>query len=209
MLPSEAAATLGDLATGFGRVAPLMVDIGGGTGEASLAWAADHPDHDVLAVEVHRPGLARLVSALEAGGPPNVRVVEVDATALLAAWPVGSIAQVRVLFPDPWPKRRHVGRRLVEPDFVRRVADLLRFEGVLHLATDWRDYADQMRASLATEVRLRPQVTGSTEEPSTGTLGRGPVPWRSDRPDRPVTAYERRGIAAGRSITDLVAQRTG
>ncbi len=209
LLRPEAAATPADLASGFGRVAPLMVDIGGGTGEASLAWAVDHPDHDLLAVEVHRPGLARLVSALEAGGPPNVRMVEIDAIALIAAWPPGSVAQVRALFPDPWPKRRHIGRRLVEPGFVRRVADLLRPGGVLHLATDWPDYADQMRASVATEARLRPQVARSTEERSTGSLGREPVPWRSDRPDRPVTTYERRGIAAGRSIDDLVVHRTG
>lgn len=209
MLPAEAAANPGDLASGFGRVAPLMVDIGSGTGEASLAWAIDRPDHDVLAVEVHRPGLVRLVTALEAGGPPNVRAVEIDATALLAAWPAGSIAQVRVLFPDPWPKRRHVGRRLVEPGFVRRMADLLRPGGVLHLATDWPDYADQMRASVATDTRLRPRVGGPREERSTGSVADGPAAWWSDRPDRPVTAYERRGIVAGRQITDLVVHRTG
>lgn len=207
ILDVEAVAATGGLATAFGRAAPIMVDIGGGTGEATLAWALDHPDRNVLAVEVHRPGLVRLLRALDAGGPPNVRGSEADATTLLGTLPAGSIAQVRVLFPDPWPKRRHVGRRLVEPGFVRRAADLLEPGGVLHLATDWPDYADQMRASVATDPRLRPDLDGiDGAGPVLPGTGR-PVRWWSHRPDRPVTVYEQRGLDAGRPIKDLIARR--
>ncbi len=228
----EDAADLDALADAFGRRAPLLVDLGGGTGEATRAWARAHPDHDVVAIELHRPGIVRLVRDLDDEGPANVRVVEADGTALLAGWVPGRVAGLRALFPDPWPKRRHVGRRLVEPGFVRLAADLLDPGAALHLATDWLDYADHMRAALATEPRLVPQVdavdpadpadlpdpagpTGPTARSSTSGLvdprpeGR-PVPgprWRSARPERPVTAYEQRGLDVGRTITDLVAHR--
>jgi tRNA (guanine-N7-)-methyltransferase len=188
----------------FGRSAPRLLDVGVGTGTATRAWALAHPGHDVVAVELHRPGIARLLSDLEAHGPSTVRVVEADITALLADAVPGCFTAVRVLFPDPWPKRRHVDRRLVEPGFVHRVVDLLPPGGTVHLATDWDDYAEAMRAALATDDRLVPRVEDA------GTDGDGGGGWRSARPPRPVTVYEQRGIDAGRTIVDLVAHvRTG
>ncbi len=142
----------------------------------------------MLAIELHRPGLAALLQALEAEGPPNVRVAEADALAVLDALEPGSVQHIRVLFPDPWPKRRHVARRIVDRTFVGCCAALLEVGGELHLATDWADYADHMRSMVATESRLAPVADAG-------------------RPDRPITAYERRGLAAGRSITDLVYRR--
>jgi tRNA (guanine-N7-)-methyltransferase len=121
-----------------------------------------------------------------------------DACLVLAALDPESVAHLRVLFPDPWPKRRHVERRLIDRAFVRAAAAAIAPGGVLHLATDWTDYADQMRSLAATDVRLLPQ-------PVRGTAATGS--WRSPRPDRPVTAYERRGLTAGRTITDLIWQR--
>lgn len=188
MLDDAGAITEAGLQAAFGRRAPRLLDIGAGTGEATRHWATAHPDRDVVAVELHRPGLVRLISDLDRQGPANVRTLEADALALLDAIEPGTFGDVRVLFPDPWPKRRHVGRRMVDPAFVRRVADLLPPGGTLHVATDWPDYADQMRACLRTDARFSPAVEG--------------------RPDRPVTAYERRGLDAGRTIVDLVVHRT-
>lgn len=190
----------------FARAAPRLLDVGVGTGEATLHWAASHPDHDVIAVELHRPGLARLLQRLAADGPTNVRVLEADVTTVIAdladlaelassaalgtgARPADPVVHaVRVLFPDPWPKRRHRHRRLVDRSFVSAVADLLPPGGWLHLATDWDDYALQMRGVLRHEPRLVVDLDGG-------------------RPERPVTTYEGRGLAAGRHITDLVAHR--
>ena len=212
MLSPADAADPGALARAFGRRAPRLLDIGAGNGEAARAWAGDHLDHDVVAVDLHRPGLARLVRDLHDAGPATVRAVEADALALLEATPPGTFAAIRVLFPDPWPKRRHVGRRLVDPAFVRLAADHLPVGGTLHLATDWDDYAQQMRASVATDARLRPQVDVVDPEPEPERSAPAPGAtagprWRTDRPARPVTAYEQRGLDAGRPITDLVAVR--
>ncbi|MGN6695596.1 MAG: tRNA (guanosine(46)-N7)-methyltransferase TrmB [Aquihabitans sp.] len=173
-----------------GRPGPLLVDIGVGSGEATRAWAASAPEARVLAIELHRPGLAKLLTALDAEGPANVRVVEADALELLAHLDDASVAGIRVLFPDPWPKRRHVERRMVDRAFVGLAARVLEPGGTLHLATDWADYADHMRSMVATDPRFELQE------------GAG-------RPDRPVTAYEQRGLDVGRRITDLVYRFAG
>jgi tRNA (guanine-N7-)-methyltransferase len=163
---------------------PLLVDLGVGNGAATRAWAESHPDAQVLAVELHRPGLAKLVAALDADGPPNVLVLEADALAVLAELDPGSVDAVRVLFPDPWPKRRHLERRLVDGAFVARIAELLVPGGRFEVATDWEDYADHVREVTAAEPRLQPAHP-------------------AQRPPRPVTAYEQRGVDAGRRVTDL------
>ncbi len=180
------------------RSGPVRLDIGVGNGEATRAWAADDSGSLVVAFEVYRPGLATLLLALDSHGPPNVRVAQVDALEVLPQLTPGSITALRVLFPDPWPKRRHVSRRLVDGSFASAAAAALAPGGTLHLATDWTDYAHQMRAAAATDPRLLPRPRAG--DPACGA-------WRSDRPDRPVTAYERRGTAAGRTITDLLWER--
>lgn len=195
--------TPGGFAATFGRAAPRLLDIGVGTGEATVAWAREHPERDVFAVEVHQPGLLRLLRTVEAEGLANLRAVEDDATAVVARTEPGSFDDIRILFPDPWPKRRHVRRRLVDPPFVHAATELLALGGRLHLATDWADYADQMRQSLTTDRRLTVE-TDRRHRLTEGEPERDPATW----PHRPVTAYERRGGAAGRTITDLVARRT-
>ncbi len=181
----------------FGRRAPRLLDIGVGNGLATVAWARSNPGHDVLAVELHQPGLVRLLRDLDAGAATNVRAIEADVTVVIDALEPDTFDQVRVLFPDPWPKRRHRDRRLVEPRFVRKVADLLVVGGTFHMATDHADYADQARGAIDSEGRFSPHPDGPECGPT----------WRSARPERPVTAYEGRGLAEGRTITDLVALR--
>ncbi|MCB0977564.1 MAG: tRNA (guanosine(46)-N7)-methyltransferase TrmB [Acidimicrobiales bacterium] len=194
----------------FERTAPLMLDVGVGNGLATRAWAAEHPDRDVVAVELHRPGISRLIKDLDENGPGNVRVVDGDVTTLIDDLGPSTLAEVRILFPDPWPKRRHHKRRLVDPTFVGAVTDRLTVGGHLHLATDWLDYADAMRSALDTEPRLE-TVVDHDDGPAVDAEGRAlemPTRWRTNRPSRPVTAYEQRGIDAGRTITDLLTRRT-
>jgi tRNA (guanine-N7-)-methyltransferase len=172
----------------FGREAPLVLEIGSGMGEATAAMAAADPDRDVLAVDVHTPGIANLLRLVEEAGLRNVRVLEGDARALLRdRLAPGALDEVRVFFPDPWPKARHAKRRLVSPAFAGLVAARLRPDGRLHVATDWASYA----AHTSRVLHAHP----SFDVVST------------DRGDRPVTRFERRGVSAGRPAHDLVARR--
>ena len=173
----------------FGREAPLIIEIGSGVGEATGVLAAARPDHNVLALEVWRPGVAAGLAEVAAAGADNVRFCSVDAVWLIGELVgEGELAELWSFFPDPWPKKRHHKRRLVIPAFAATAARRLRPGGVWRLATDWAEYADQMRAVLDAE----PLLEG------------GPVErWA----ERPVTKFERKGIAAERTITDLCYQR--
>lgn len=204
-------------AEAFKAPQPLLVDIGCGTGQATRAWASQHPDRNVVAIELHRPGLVRLLSDLAAEGPDNVRVLEADATAVLDRWHRRgvAVAEVRVLFPDPWPKRRHRDRRLVDLRFVSQVADLLEPGGRLHVATDSVAYADSVRSALSAEPRLSTlddavSWSDASLPEQCELVDTDVVParrWRSTRPERPLTTYEQRGLTADRPVTDLVALR--
>ncbi len=175
-----------DQAAVFGRSAPLVLEVGAGTGEATVALAAADPDHDVLAVDVHLPGLGALLAQVERAGVTNVRIADGDARVVLRDMLLpGSLAGVRVFFPDPWPKARHAKRRLVDASFVELVASRLEPGGFLHVATDWAPYAEQVR-----EVLSASDLVLSDEAP-----------------DRPLTRFERRGLAAGRTACDLLAVR--
>jgi tRNA (guanine-N7-)-methyltransferase len=168
----------------FGRAAPLVLEIGSGMGESTAALAAAEPDVDHLAVEVFEPGIAALL--MRAAELTNLVVLRGDAVALLTTRvPEGSLAAIRIFFPDPWPKRRHHKRRLVQPAFVALAASRLEPGGTLHMATDWADYADQMRAVADAEPRL-----------SGGEVPR--PPWR------PVTKFEARALSEGRAVRDFV-----
>jgi tRNA (guanine-N7-)-methyltransferase len=173
----------------FGRVAPLLLEIGSGMGESTAAMAAAEPAVDHLAVEVFEPGLAQLLMRVAELGLTNVAVLRGDAVALLRERvPPGSLDGVRIFFPDPWPKRRHRKRRLVQPAVVALLADRLRPGGWLHLATDWADYATQMRVVCDAEPSLRnPSPGGWLPRPS----------WR------PVTKFEQRALDEGRQVRDL------
>ena len=172
----------------FGRTAPLVVEIGCGMGEATAAMAAADPDRNVLAVDVHVQGLGRLLRRIEEQELTNVRVAEGDAVVLLRQMlPPGSVDEVRVFFPDPWPKARHAKRRLVQRPFVELVADRLRRGGRLHVATDWPPYAKDIRDLLANHPAYEVQHEGARP------------------PHRPITRFEQRGHDAGRPSFDLVA----
>jgi tRNA (guanine-N7-)-methyltransferase len=177
------------LSTWFGREAPLVVEIGSGVGEATGVLAAARPSYDVLALEVWKPGIAASLAEVAAVGATNVRFCSVD-----AVWAVehlvapGSLAGLWTFFPDPWPKARHHKRRLVNASFAALAASRLAPGATWRLATDWADYADQMRAVLDAE----PGLTGGVVER-----------WA----ERPVTKFERKGLEAGRTITDLAYTR--
>jgi len=176
-----------DPPTWFGRAAPLILEIGSGMGESTAALAAAEPDVDHLAVEVFEPGIAALL--MRATELTNLVVLRGDAVALLSEKvPEASLAGIRIFFPDPWPKRRHHKRRLVQPAFVALAATRLQPGGTLHMATDWADYAEQMRAVADAEPRL---VGGEVPRP----------PWR------PVTKFEARARAEGRDVRDFVYRR--
>ena len=177
-----------DTAAWFGRRAPLVLEVGFGTGTATVAMAAAEPTVDVLAVEVYRPGIAQLFQHCERAGATNVRALHGDAlTVLRHLLGPDSLTAVRVFFPDPWPKRKHLPRRLLQPAVVHLVASRLRPGGVLHVATDAADYAEQIAR------------TGDAEPLLTRLTGPAPVSL-----ERPVTKFEGRAVAAEVAITDLV-----
>jgi len=178
----------------FGRDAPRTLEIGFGNGEALVALAAAHPDRDYLGIEVHRPGIGHLMLRCETEGLRNVRVVCRDALEVLAARIAdGSLDEVLLYFPDPWPKKRHHKRRLVQPAFLELVARKLKPGGVLRMATDWQNYAEHMLATALGCPLLRNDSAGGDYVA---------------RPDgRPVTRFERRGQRLGHGVWDLAFRR--
>lgn len=173
----------------FGREAPLIVEIGSGVGEATVALAAARPQYDVVAFEVWRPGVASTLERLAEAGVANVRLCLVDAVwSLEHLVAPGGLAELWTFFPDPWHKKRHHKRRLVTAGFASLAASRLAPGAWWRLATDWSDYADQMVEVLEAE----PLLDG-------GVVDR----W----PERPLTKFERKGLAAGREITDLAYRR--
>ncbi len=179
----------------FGRKAPLVMEIGFGDGE-NLVWQAErHPEKDFLGVEVYRPGVGRCLRALHQKGLTNVRVYPADAReVLLHAIPDGLLSEVQIFFPDPWPKKRHHKRRLISPPFVALLARKIQPGGLLHLSTDWPDYAQHMLDVL----------TQAPEFENLAPEG-GFHPTAHQR--RLPTKYERRARAEGRPIFDLLFRR--
>jgi len=183
-----------DMRALFGRAAPVIMEIGFGNGGATWRMARAEPQHDFLAVEVHRPGVGRLLLRLEEHAIQNVRVLCADAVELLR-WriPEHSLDGVRIYFPDPWPKKRHHKRRIVQPAFVELLASRMKAGAILHLATDWEPYAEHML-----EV-----VSGCPAFANQSPEGRF-----CPRPEwRPDTKYERRGERLGHAVADLVFRR--
>lgn len=181
-----------DLAALFGAEVPVVLEIGFGMGASTLAMAEADPGTGVIASDVHTPGVAGLLLGLDERGLDNVRVLEADGRRFLhERIPSGSLAGVRVYFPDPWPKPRHHKRRLVGPDFAALVADRLAPGGLLHCATDWEPYAEQMLAVLSAEPGLVVETAGIDTRPD----------WR------PITGFEARGLRLGHRVSDLLARR--
>ena len=182
-----------DFTSWFGRSAPVLLEIGSGMGETTSQLVAAAPELNYVAVEVYKPGLAQLLLRAEhLGGLDNLRVLRGDAVDLLTDHIApASLHGVRIFFPDPWPKKKHHKRRLVQPEFVALLASRLEPGGVLHLATDWEHYAEQMLEVCSGERLLTNMYDG----------------W-APRPDwRPVTKFEQRAVNEGRVSHDLMFKR--
>jgi tRNA (guanine-N7-)-methyltransferase len=190
----ETAGTPLDFAAIFGREAPRTLEIGFGNGESLVALAAAHPDRDYLGIEVHRPGVGHLMLRAEELALANVRAICRDAVEVLReCLAPATLDEVLLYFPDPWPKKRHHKRRIVQPDFVALVASRLRPGGTLRMATDWEPYAAHMLEVASGCATLR------NESPDGGFV---------PRPDsRPVTRFERRGQRLGHGVWDLAFRR--
>ncbi len=172
----------------FGRTAPLVLEIGSGMGETTAAIARAHPEADFIAVEVHGPGIGSLLNRIVSEGLHNLRVIRHDAAEVLEHMiPDDSLAAIHLFFPDPWPKKRHHKRRLVQAQFAALAARKLAPGGVLHAATDWPDYADHMQLVFSQEGRLEPAHRGFAQ--------------------RPPTKFEARGRRLGHPIRDLYFRR--
>lgn len=183
-----------DPLTVFGYGVPLTLEIGFGNGDALLAMAEREPGTGFLGIEVHRPGVGRLLLELDRRGIENVRVICADAMPVLFdCLPDHCLDRVLLFFPDPWHKQRHHKRRLVQPPFIEAVAAKLKPGGILHMATDWRDYAEHMLA-----ITQASAAFGNCAA----------VGGFSPRPDyRPVTRFERRGRRLGHDVRDLLFER--
>ena len=182
-----------DPASAYGRTAPLIVEIGSGQGHAIVSAASSRPDHDFLAVEVFRAGLARTMLDADKAGARNLRLIEANAPEVLSTFlPEGAAAEVWIFFPDPWHKKRHTKRRLVRAGFPATAARAIAPGGLLRLATDWEDYALQMREVLDEAPEFERAFEGE---------------WAERFDGRVMTAFERKGIAKGRDIRDLVYRR--
>jgi tRNA (guanine-N7-)-methyltransferase len=182
-----------DFGAAFGRSAPRVLEIGFGMGETTAQIAAAHPGTDYLGIEVHAPGVGGLLRLIEADGLSNVRIIRHDALEVVANMiPESSLAGVHVFFPDPWPKKRHHKRRLLQPPFVHLLATRLGPGGYLHVATDWEDYATQILNVLSGEPLLANTAPGFAPRPE----------------HRPLTKFESRGLRLGHRVWDLVFRRT-
>lgn len=184
-----------DFAEVFGRRAPLIVEIGFGNGETLAEMAAVNAGNDYLGIEVHRPGVAQLINNLERRRIRNVRIFCHDAVEVLQTqFADNSLAALHLFFPDPWPKKKHHKRRIVQPGFIELAARKLVNGGYFHAATDWEDYAQAMLAVLD----AAPQLQNAHERRDF-----------SPRPDyRPLTKYEKRGLRLGHGVWDLIYKKT-
>ncbi len=181
----------------FGRKAPRFLEIGFGSGQSLLALANSQPDRDFIGVETHKPGIGALLLGVKSLGMNNLRIFHGDVIDVLTHHiPLNSLDGILIFFPDPWPKRRHHARRLIQPDFVTLLLDRMKLDAVLHLATDWEDYARHMRQVVTQEKRL------------INLAGEGQFAGRSSL--RPVvTKFERRAIESGRLIWELQLVKKG
>jgi tRNA (guanine-N7-)-methyltransferase len=181
-----------DLARAFGRSNPKILEIGFGMGETTAAIAMQQPEHDFLAIDVHAPGVGSLLRLVDRDQLTNIRIVSHDAVDVVHHMiSPGALAAAHVFFPDPWPKKRHHKRRLLQPAFVQALAERLAPGGYLHTATDWEDYAVEMLATLSNEPLLTNSAAAFAPRPLY----------------RPLTKFERRGLAHGHGVWDLIFRR--
>lgn len=181
-----------DLHAAFGRAAPKVLEIGFGMGQATAEIAAGRADTDFLGVEVHTPGVGSLLKLTGEQGLSNIRIIQHDAVEVLENMiPADSLDGAHIFFPDPWHKKRHNKRRLIQPAFLKLLVSRIKPGGYVHLATDWEDYAIQMLEVLSGETALENTAEGY-----------------APRPDyRPLTKFENRGIKLGHGVWDLVFKK--
>lgn len=187
----EITAGLIDFSRVFQREAPRTLEIGFGSGHSLLAIAKMHPEQDFIGIETHQPGIGTLLFNIAIQKITNIRIYYADAVEVLQQCiPPESLEVVQLFFPDPWPKRRHRKRRLIQPEFIHQVATKLKPKGALHLATDWQDYATKMMSVLSSSPLF------------INSAGAGKFAERSSQ--RPVvTKFEQRGKCSGRAIWEL------
>ncbi|MDD5460359.1 MAG: tRNA (guanosine(46)-N7)-methyltransferase TrmB [Methylococcales bacterium] len=183
-----------DFAQVFGRIAPLVVEIGFGNGDSLAKMAAANPDIDYIGIEVHKPGVGHLMMLLDQQGLDNVRIYSHDAIEIIEHKIAdNSLSGVHLFFPDPWPKKKHHKRRIVRPDFVELLIRKLKSNGYFHAATDWQNYAESMLAVLSAGSDLN---------------NASPAGDFCERPEhRPLTKFEQRGIRLGHGVWDLVFRK--
>ncbi len=182
-----------DLDRLFGRRAPRILEIGFGMGETTAAIAQAHPENDYLGIEVHTPGVGALLRRIAELGLSNVRLIQHDAVEVLQHMiALQALDGVYIFFPDPWPKKRHHKRRLVQAPFLALLALRMKPGATLHLATDWEDYALHMLEVLCAEPALANTAAGFAERPAT----------------RPQTKFEQRGLKLGHGVWDLLFRKT-
>jgi tRNA (guanine-N7-)-methyltransferase len=179
----------------FGRSGPVVLEIGFGMGQSLVAMAAERPETNFIGIEVHKPGVGKLLHSMEEHGLANIRIYCHDAVEILRdCIPDASVDTVQIFFPDPWHKKRHNKRRLIKPTFVAQLIRKLKLGGILHLATDWEDYAYQM-------MNILEAVEGLSNSTGDGQF--------ASRPQyRPMTKFEMRGERLGHGVWDLVFLRT-
>ena len=178
----------------FGRDVPKILEIGFGMGQTTALIAAQHPGNDYLGVEVHTPGVGSLLKLIEEHQLNNIRIIQHDAVEVLQHMiPEGSLSGVHIFFPDPWPKKRHQKRRLIQSPFCSLVSRRLKQDGYLHIATDWKDYADQILKTLSAEAPLKNTCEGFSPRPNY----------------RPLTKFETRGLKLGHKTWDILFIKSG
>ena len=182
-----------DLDTAFGRSAPKILEIGFGMGDSTAAIAAAHPQNDYLGIEVHGPGVGSLLNQIEALSLSNLRVIQHDAVEVLKHMIApASLDGVHIFFPDPWHKKKHHKRRLIQPELVALLCEKLKPGGYLHAATDWQEYAEHILAVLAAEPKLANSAVDFAPKPDY----------------RPLTKFEQRGIKLGHGVWDILFRKT-
>jgi tRNA (guanine-N7-)-methyltransferase len=181
-----------DLDQAFGRHAPRILEIGFGMGETTAHIAAHHPEIDYLGVEVHTPGIGSLLKQIGEQGLTNIRIIPHDAVEVLNNM-IGpeSLDGVHIFFPDPWPKKRHHKRRLIQPALVSLLCEKLKPGGYIHAATDWEQYAEHILAVLSAEPKLENTAAGYAPKPEY----------------RPTTKFETRGLKLGHGVWDIVFRK--
>jgi tRNA (guanine-N7-)-methyltransferase len=176
----------------FGRIAPTILEIGFGMGESTAIIAAEHPENNYLGLEVHSPGVGALLKRIDEQALTNIRIIQHDAVDVVRSMvPPASLAGIHVFFPDPWPKKRHHKRRLIQAGFADLLASRLAPGGYLHAATDWQEYAEQILATLSAVATLENAHAGYATRPQA----------------RPETKFEQRGRQLGHASWDVIFRK--